>query len=80
MSGRIERLAAHTILLAAACMITFAVGYRTGVARQERRLLDEFLINAARLGIIDVERLSELVEVGGTNTMDDAASDDTQPP
>ena len=51
----------------AAVVVSFASGYRLGVARQEKRLLREFVINAARLGIIDRERLRELADGDGTN-------------
>lgn len=42
--------------------VSFAAGYHFGAARQERRLLDEFIVNAASLGILDYDRLVELAD------------------
>ncbi len=58
------------IILVVVAMTSFAAGYLIGVARQEKRLLNEFVINAARLGIIDYERLKELTEDADTNDAD----------
>ena len=76
---RAIRTALVWVAISAGITVTFAAGYRAGAARQERRLLDEFLVNATRLGILDVERLRVLVEAGGTNAIDDAASDEVVP-
>jgi len=58
----------------AAIAVAYTVGYRVGVAKQEKRLLNEFLVNAANLGIIDYNRLRELTEDVGTNTENRSAS------
>lgn len=58
------RLLATAIAIA----VSFVAGLRVGAARQEKRLLGEFLINASRLGIIDYGRLRELAEEPGANT------------
>lgn len=54
----------HRICLLAVMLViasvAFTAGYRLGIARQESRLLNEFLINATNLGILDYERLREL--------------------
>ncbi len=55
-------LVAVALGFAAILAASFAAGYRVGTARQERRLLDEFLVNAARLGILDYDRLAELAD------------------
>ena len=55
------------MILIVVAMASFAAGYLIGVARQEKRLLNEFVINAARLGILDYDRLRELTEDAGTN-------------
>jgi len=69
------RLAMTTIAVIA---VAYAVGYRMGGARQEKRLLNEFLVNAANLGIIDYDRLRALTEDAGTNTEIETASDNGQ--
>ncbi|MEI8121992.1 MAG: hypothetical protein WCI20_08055 [bacterium] len=51
----------------AAIAVAYTVGYRVGVAKQEKRLLNEFLVNAVNLGILDVERLRSLTEDADTN-------------
>jgi len=53
---------------------SFVAGYQVGVSRQETRLLNEFVVNATRLGIIDYDRLQELTEDSGTNTEIETAS------
>ena len=58
------------MILIVIAMASFAAGYLIGVARQEKRLLNEFIINAARLGILDYDRLRELTEDAGTNDAD----------
>jgi phage-related minor tail protein len=47
--------------------ISFVAGYCLGESRQEKRLLNEFLVNAVNLGILDMERLRSLTEDADTN-------------
>ena len=72
------RLAIMPIAIAALAA-SFAAGYRVGVARQEQRLLRQFVINAARLGVLDCDRLKELTDDADTNFEPDraAAHDET---
>jgi hypothetical protein len=53
-------IALATVAIVAAA--SFATGYHCGAARQGRRLLDEFVVNAARLGVLDYDRLAELTD------------------
>jgi len=67
-------LLALVTIAVAAIAVAYTVGYRVGVARQEKRLLNEFLVNATSLGILNMERLRELTTDAGTNMENDAVS------
>ena len=72
--SRRRRLAIALVIVALSSGISFAVGYQVGLARQEKRLLNEFLVNAVNLGILDIERLRELTTDAGTIMENDAVS------
>lgn len=55
-------LAVLFLALGAIVLASFAAGYRLGVAHQEDSRLHEFVINAARQGILDYDRIKKLAD------------------
>lgn len=71
--GQLLKYSLPVVLAIAACVASFGCGFWVSDRRLEskafeegQRQLGEFAVNAARLGILDYDRLTELVE-SGTN-------------
>lgn len=71
--GQLLKCRLPVVLAIAACVASFGCGFWVSDRRLEdkvfeegRRQIGEFVVNTARLGILDYDRLTELVE-GGTN-------------